>query len=161
MRRWPPEFSAKERSCAGPRHRALCLPPCGRGGLPVRSVSRAAGPREGCPQRSWRSFPTGETPRLSGLLPSDGSFRRFHEIADEQFVVLHTGNMGKKQDLLNVVRAAKLTKADSEPVLGNCRRRGRTPLVENAGKTSPTSGCCPCNRLPTLARCTQPPTSSC
>jgi colanic acid biosynthesis glycosyl transferase WcaI len=44
---------------------------------------------------------------------SDGSFRSAHGIGNEQFVVLHTGNMGKKQDLLNVVRAAELTRNDA------------------------------------------------
>ena len=44
---------------------------------------------------------------------SDGSFRDAHRIAPEKFVVLHTGNMGKKQDLLNVVRAAVLSEGDS------------------------------------------------
>lgn len=43
---------------------------------------------------------------------SDGSFRDANRISREQFVVLHTGNMGKKQDLLNVVRAAALSGGD-------------------------------------------------
>jgi colanic acid biosynthesis glycosyl transferase WcaI len=44
---------------------------------------------------------------------SDGSFRDANRIGREKFVVLHTGNMGKKQDLLNVVHAAALSKDDS------------------------------------------------
>lgn len=45
-------------------------------------------------------------------VPSDGSFRKANRIAGEKFVVLHTGNMGKKQDLVNVVRAAALSRGD-------------------------------------------------
>jgi len=43
---------------------------------------------------------------------SDGSFRKANGIEGEKFVVLHTGNMGKKQDLMNVVRAAALSAGD-------------------------------------------------
>jgi colanic acid biosynthesis glycosyl transferase WcaI len=46
-------------------------------------------------------------------VPGNGAFRAANGIAPDQFVVLHTGNMGKKQDLLNVVRAAELTKGDA------------------------------------------------
>lgn len=44
--------------------------------------------------------------------PSDGSFRKANRIAPEKFVVLHTGNMGKKQNLVNMVRAGALSKGD-------------------------------------------------
>src|SRR5437016_5477767 len=37
-------------------------------------------------------------------------FRRANQLTEQQFLVMHTGNMGKKQDLLNVVRAAELSK---------------------------------------------------
>lgn len=47
-------------------------------------------------------------------VPSDGSFRGANGIGREKFVILHTGNMGKKQDLLNVVRAAELSAADRD-----------------------------------------------
>jgi colanic acid biosynthesis glycosyl transferase WcaI len=43
---------------------------------------------------------------------SDGHFRAAHGIPSETFVALHTGNMGKKQDLLNIVRAAALSGDD-------------------------------------------------
>lgn len=36
-------------------------------------------------------------------------FRRANELTEDQFLVMHTGNMGKKQDLMNVVRAAELS----------------------------------------------------
>jgi colanic acid biosynthesis glycosyl transferase WcaI len=36
-------------------------------------------------------------------------FRQANGIPDEQFLIMHTGNMGKKQDLMNVVRAAELS----------------------------------------------------
>jgi colanic acid biosynthesis glycosyl transferase WcaI len=45
-------------------------------------------------------------------VPSDGRFRNANRIAREKFVILHTGNMGKKQDLLNVVQAAALSAGD-------------------------------------------------
>ena len=60
--------------------------------------------------------------------PSDGSFRKANRIAGEKFVVLHTGNMGKKQDLLNVVRAAALSKGDSNllwVIVGEGEERAR------------------------------------
>ena len=37
------------------------------------------------------------------------AFRRANNFRDEQFLVLHTGNMGKKQGLMNVVDAAELS----------------------------------------------------
>jgi colanic acid biosynthesis glycosyl transferase WcaI len=37
-------------------------------------------------------------------------FRRTNQLTKQQFLAMHTGNMGKKQDLLNVVRAAELSK---------------------------------------------------
>jgi colanic acid biosynthesis glycosyl transferase WcaI len=45
---------------------------------------------------------------------SDRSFRQEHAIPQEAFLVLHTGNMGKKQDLGNVVRAAQLSRSDTD-----------------------------------------------
>jgi putative colanic acid biosynthesis glycosyltransferase WcaI len=43
----------------------------------------------------------------------DASFRQAHGISPDAFVVLHTGNMGKKQDLANVVEAAQLSRSDA------------------------------------------------
>jgi colanic acid biosynthesis glycosyl transferase WcaI len=43
-------------------------------------------------------------------------FRQANEITGHQFLIMHTGNMGKKQDLMNVVRAAELSK-DQEDVV--------------------------------------------
>ena len=65
-------------------------------------------------------------------VPSDGSFRGANGIASGQFVVLHTGNMGKKQDLLNLVRAAELTRGDANlhwVIVGEGEERA---LIENA-----------------------------
>lgn len=36
-------------------------------------------------------------------------FRSANDLSKEQFLVVHTGNMGKKQDLMNVVRASELS----------------------------------------------------
>jgi colanic acid biosynthesis glycosyl transferase WcaI len=37
-------------------------------------------------------------------------FRQANQITEQQFLVMHTGNMGRKQGLMNVVRAAELSK---------------------------------------------------
>jgi colanic acid biosynthesis glycosyl transferase WcaI len=44
------------------------------------------------------------------------AFRRANELTQDQFLVMHTGNMGKKQDLMNVVRAAELSQDKSDLV---------------------------------------------
>jgi putative colanic acid biosynthesis glycosyltransferase WcaI len=44
------------------------------------------------------------------------AFRRANGLTQEQFLIMHTGNMGKKQDLMNVVRAAELSKGEPELV---------------------------------------------
>lgn len=46
--------------------------------------------------------------------PRDSSFRQAHDISPSAFVVLHTGNMGKKQDLANVVQAAQSSRNDTD-----------------------------------------------
>jgi colanic acid biosynthesis glycosyl transferase WcaI len=43
-------------------------------------------------------------------------FRRVCGVLENQFLILHTGNMGKKQDLVNVVRTAELSQGDSRLV---------------------------------------------
>ncbi len=42
------------------------------------------------------------------------TFRKRNEIPDGKFLVLHTGNMGKKQGLMTVVEAAQLSREQSE-----------------------------------------------
>jgi colanic acid biosynthesis glycosyl transferase WcaI len=70
----------------------------------------------GIPAERLRVIPDwGDTEAIRPVA-SDGSFRDAHHIAAEKFVILHTGNMGKKQDLLNVVRAATLSKDDPNPL---------------------------------------------
>jgi len=67
---------------------------------------------------------------------SDGRFRNANRIAREKFVVLHTGNMGKKQDLLNVVRAATASTGDPNllwVIVGEGEERA---LLERESKTS-------------------------
>ncbi len=67
---------------------------------------------------------------------SDGHFRNANRIAREKFVVLHTGNMGKKQDLLNVVRAATASTGDPNllwVIVGEGEERA---LLERESKTS-------------------------
>ncbi|HKW61708.1 MAG TPA: WcaI family glycosyltransferase [Candidatus Acidoferrum sp.] len=50
---------------------------------------------------------------LSSSGPRDASFRHAHAISPEIFLAMHTGNMGRKQDLQNLVRAAQLSRQDS------------------------------------------------
>jgi colanic acid biosynthesis glycosyl transferase WcaI len=49
-----------------------------------------------------------------GHQEQEGGFRYAVGLLPEQFLVFHTGNMGKKQDLLNVVRAADLSRSDHD-----------------------------------------------
>ena len=51
----------------------------------------------------------------SCLRPSlrDSGFRDAHGIPSSVFLAMHTGNMGKKQDLLNLVRTAQLSRQDA------------------------------------------------
>jgi len=53
-----------------------------------------------------------------GIRPQarDASFRETNDIPSGAFLVLHTGNMGKKQDLTNVVHAAQLSRSDPDLV---------------------------------------------
>jgi colanic acid biosynthesis glycosyl transferase WcaI len=54
------------------------------------------------------------------------AFRRANNLSPEQFLVLHSGNMGKKQDLMNVVRAAEICRSRPEIVwllVGNGEER--------------------------------------
>jgi colanic acid biosynthesis glycosyl transferase WcaI len=44
-------------------------------------------------------------------IPGATKFRHVNKITEEQFLIMHTGNMGKKQDLMNVVQAAELSKS--------------------------------------------------
>ncbi len=67
-------------------------------------------------------------------IASDGWFRTVHGIAEGHFVLLHTGNMGKKQDLLNLVRAAELTREQKDVhwvVVGEGEERA---LIEEAAR---------------------------
>ena len=42
------------------------------------------------------------------------SFRRANGFRKDQFLILHTGNMGKKQGLMNAVKAAELSRRDAD-----------------------------------------------
>ena len=43
-------------------------------------------------------------------IPGATAFRSANGLSRDQFLVMHTGNMGKKQDLMNLVRAAELSR---------------------------------------------------
>ncbi|MFZ0478225.1 MAG: WcaI family glycosyltransferase [Terriglobales bacterium] len=93
--------------------------------------------RDGLPATQMAVIPDWGDTEAVRPVRGDGSFRRAYGIGSEQFVVLHTGNMGKKQDLLNVVRAAQRTR--SEPnllwvIVGEGEERA---LIERAGKMLP------------------------
>jgi colanic acid biosynthesis glycosyl transferase WcaI len=44
----------------------------------------------------------------------DSTFRLGNQLSQEKFLVFHTGNMGKKQYLINVVNAAELAKDEAD-----------------------------------------------
>ena len=72
----------------------------------------------------------GDTQNIRPLEQEDG-FRRANGFSAEQFLVLHTGNMGKKQDLMNVVRAAELSKNDPKLVWLLVGQGEERPVLEN------------------------------
>lgn len=92
--------------------------------------------QDGLPKDHLQRIPDwGDTDTIRPV-PSDGSFRAAHGIAADHFVMLHTGNMGKKQDLLNVVCAAELTRDDANlhwVIVGEGEER---VLIENAARAA-------------------------
>ena len=66
----------------------------------------------GVPTEKLRLIPDwGDTERIRPI-ESDGTFRRENGFLREQFLILHSGNMGKKQNLMNVVNAAERSQGD-------------------------------------------------
>jgi colanic acid biosynthesis glycosyl transferase WcaI len=55
----------------------------------------------------------GDTERIRPV-NSDGTFRSVHGFRPEQFLILHSGNMGKKQNLMNVVNAAEYSRGEND-----------------------------------------------
>jgi colanic acid biosynthesis glycosyl transferase WcaI len=49
-------------------------------------------------------------------IPNASKFRGDNKVGSDKFLIMHTGNMGKKQDLMNVIRTAALLK-DQKDVL--------------------------------------------
>jgi len=47
-------------------------------------------------------------------IPNASKFREDNRVGSDRFLVMHTGNMGKKQDLMNVIRAAELLKEQKD-----------------------------------------------
>jgi colanic acid biosynthesis glycosyl transferase WcaI len=78
------------------------------------------------------------------LIPDWGDAQAVHPIADatafrttnglskDQFLVMHTGNMGKKQDLMNLVRAAELSKEITDLVWLLVGQGEERSLIEGA-----------------------------
>jgi colanic acid biosynthesis glycosyl transferase WcaI len=44
----------------------------------------------------------------------DATFRAAHQFSSDQFLIFHTGNMGKKQNLINVLNAAQLARDEAD-----------------------------------------------
>jgi len=64
-----------------------------------------------------------------GVYPIAGAtlFRQANDLSRDQFLAVHTGNMGRKQDLMNVVRAADLSQNTPDLIwllVGNGEERG-------------------------------------
>jgi len=71
----------------------------------------------------------GDTQRVYPIEGASG-FRRANHLTEQQFVIMHTGNMGKKQDLLNVVRAAELSRDRKDLVWLLVGQGEERPLIE-------------------------------
>lgn len=61
----------------------------------------------GVPPEKFQLIPDWSDTERIRPVESDGTFRRANGFSREQFLVLHSGNMGKKQNLMNVVSAAE------------------------------------------------------
>jgi colanic acid biosynthesis glycosyl transferase WcaI len=72
-------------------------------GFVERLTARGVAPSKLCLIPLW-----GDTERIYPIAGAT-RFRVENQLQGEDFLVMHTGNMGKKQDLLNVVRAAELS----------------------------------------------------
>jgi colanic acid biosynthesis glycosyl transferase WcaI len=84
----------------------------------------------GIPRERLRLIPDwGDTQRVYPIAQPD-AFRTANGISTGQLLVMHTGNMGKKQDLLNVVRAAELTQDTSDLLWLLVGTGEERPLIE-------------------------------
>jgi len=97
-------------------HKVVCL--CQ--GFVDKLVSR------GIPQDRLHLIPDWADTQRVYPIANATAFRRANNLSLGQFLVLHSGNMGKKQDLMNVVRAAELSRSMPEIVwllVGNGEER--------------------------------------
>jgi len=70
----------------------------------------------GVPAEKFRLIPDwGDTERIRPV-ESDGTFRGANGFGAGQFLILHSGNMGKKQNLINVVNAAEYSQGEIDLV---------------------------------------------
>jgi colanic acid biosynthesis glycosyl transferase WcaI len=84
----------------------------------------------GIPRDKLRLIPDwGDTHKVYPIAQPD-AFRGTNGISRGQFLVMHTGNMGKKQDLMNVVRAAELTQDTSDLLWLLVGTGEERPLIE-------------------------------
>lgn len=71
---------------------------------------------KGVPESRLKVVPNWTDTRAIRANAPAGDFRRRHQIAESDFLVLHTGNMGTKQKLDNVLEAAALLRENSSTV---------------------------------------------
>jgi colanic acid biosynthesis glycosyl transferase WcaI len=68
----------------------------------------------GTPAEKFRLIPDwGDTEQIRPI-ESNGAFRSENGFGSDQFLILHSGNMGKKQGLINVVNAAEYSREASD-----------------------------------------------
>jgi colanic acid biosynthesis glycosyl transferase WcaI len=86
----------------------------------------------GIGQGNLRLIPDwGDTQRVYPIAEA-AAFRSTNGISKNTFLVMHTGNMGKKQDLLNVVRAAERSKDVTDLMWLLVGQGEERPLIEEA-----------------------------
>lgn len=70
----------------------------------------------GVPAEKFKLIPDWSDTQRIRPVESDGTFRHTNDFLPEQFIVLHSGNIGKKQNLLNIVNAAESSRDEKDLV---------------------------------------------
>jgi colanic acid biosynthesis glycosyl transferase WcaI len=68
----------------------------------------------GTPPEKFRLIPDWSDTERIRPVDANGTFRRANGFLREQFLILHSGNMGKKQNLMNVVSAAEASQGEKD-----------------------------------------------
>ena len=91
----------------------------------------------GVPAEKFHLIPDwGDTERIRQV-DSDGTFRSVNGFRGEQFLILHSGNMGKKQNLINVVKAAEWSQGEKEFVWVLVGQGEDLPALKLAAERAP------------------------